>query len=119
MLTEHALYKGAREILNSRDKWTVGQLARDMCGIGVSPHSDKAVCFCLDGALSLANGRVVNRKKIPTLLAIVRSKFATFSKSSVTIARFNDTHTYEDVIEIIDEAIATVEIVSEANKLVK
>jgi hypothetical protein len=40
-----------RELLDSEEKWTKRLYARDASGASVSPNDDKAVCWCLIGAI--------------------------------------------------------------------
>lgn len=46
----------AREVLSDPKAWTQGQFARDADGQACEPTSDKAVCFCLMGAMRKVTG---------------------------------------------------------------
>lgn len=72
--------------------WTRGTMARDSSGRLTFPNSDKAMRFCLLGALS----------HLSTSL-----KTAAFLKESYPwLAHFNDNSTKAEVLRFLDERIA-------------
>ena len=61
----------AYELLSDPAKWTKGDYAKDSSGEGVKPNSEKAVCWCMLGALL-----VVYQDYCDYLLTLDRSKKA-------------------------------------------
>ena len=82
------------ELLDSPEKWTTGELARDKDGNKCDPLSPEAVCWCIEGAYRKVNGFVkidlhVGRS-LMELLRLDESPFA-----------FNDSHTFEEVRQVL------------------
>lgn len=102
MKTSEFLIK-AKALIDSPEKWTTGQLAKNSDGWTVSPEDDDAVCFCSVGALERVYFLDLN------------SKYSDWDRSRIVlwnqidhgfIPDFNDSHTHSEVMEMWDKAIA-------------
>ena len=106
-MTEHELYLGTKAVLDSPKKWTKFEYARDKDGYEVESDDQSAVCFCLVGAINhVAKGKGIDGGYRPTAL-----KNVIVGNGFIYITAFNDADstTYEDVIRVLDEAIAATE----------
>lgn len=86
----------ARDLISDPARWTQGEFARDVEGVGVAPNSDKATCWCALGALR----RVTRSFNVPWRL------IGGISQNHLYITDFNDGHTHVDVLAAFDAAIA-------------
>ena len=100
---------GLKKVLSGPDKWTKHVSARDEYGRPTSCRSDKAVCWCLTGALQ----RVVNpldhadwERGISILQKGIADKG--LPPAMVSVPLYNDLQktTYEDVASMLDKLIA-------------
>lgn len=84
-------------LLSDHTKWTRGTWARDTSGEHCHIRSDRAACWCLEGAAIRCD---VGEDEVNALQKAVELK------GYKTIAGFNDDKdtTYEDVIQVIYEA---------------
>jgi hypothetical protein len=106
MLSEHEIYVKVKELLSTREKWTTGAFAKDLYGTPVGYTSENACSFCLRGALNKVCSRTVFSDEIPSLYETIKSKLGfEISTYPIGLATFNDSRTYEEMIEVLDEAI--------------
>lgn len=82
--------------------WTQGTNARDSKGLSVSPHSERAACYCASGAIMAASRGTktnVHPDARQALLDAIPQEFS--------ISGLNDelTMTKEVIIEMFDRAI--------------
>jgi hypothetical protein len=103
MKIELEIYLDTRSILSSADKWTQGRDARTKDGSNIDWRSLEACSFCLRGALNKAVGGVSDDAYLPLICRVINNKIEDYNCGVVL---YNDTHTYEQVIEVLDEAIA-------------
>jgi len=84
------------ELLSDPARWTQGADARDAEGRKVSVEDERAVCWCLSGALRfcLKGARVKEHRAARAALSAVPS-----------IVDFNDSNDHQDVIKLLKEAI--------------
>jgi hypothetical protein len=104
MKTERDYYIDTKTVLSSTDRWTKGAYARTATGEACQIVTDShASCFCLQGALYIASGRYSSSR-----LEHLAGKKLGPTQYMNPIASFNDmdTTSYEDVIGLLDEAIA-------------
>jgi hypothetical protein len=85
-----------RELLSDESKWTQDANARDKNGVDVPVYSPKACCWCLQGAMDKCYGFWngpwdLLRKNLP------EDRFRL-----ITVAGWNDMHSYEEVKELVD-----------------
>lgn len=90
--------RAAKALIDTPEKWTRGEYARDMFGSGVDCLSGEAVCFCTLGALGAvgaANCDPIIRKALEPVFA-------------GSVSMFNDsrTTTHADIMALFDRAIA-------------
>jgi hypothetical protein len=85
-----------RELLSDESKWCQGSFAKDRNGLDVSIHSSEAVCWCLSGATAKCYGWGENWG-----WRIIRSDLQK-SRISGGIGSWNDTHSYQEVKELVD-----------------
>lgn len=95
----------AQGLISNPDNWGKGARAIDVDGVRVSPTSEKAVCFCMIGAIQRAE-IIVGSFHL--------SDAITFMQSMVphgSIAGFNDQpyRTHEDVMDMFRVAKAAAE----------
>lgn len=88
----------AHELLNSRDRWTTRQGARDFKGNPVGVIDERATCWCMLGAIAKCHGAAMH-DKVRVVKGVLRDR-----NIDVCPAKFNDTHTYEEVLEVLKEA---------------
>lgn len=91
-----------RELIHNRDRWIKGRLATDIDGNSVPTYSDKAVCFCLLGAILKAKQilRVVeySDRTESFITEYLKPKY-------IGIGPFNDKSTHEEVINLLNKLI--------------
>lgn len=83
-----------REVLADRSRWTQDVMARDSEGHEVRFGDKRATCFCL---LALADMCYPNDGSIKQMMYAELAKRG----SENSISKFNDTHTYEEVLEFV------------------
>ena len=95
-MTTREILIAARALIDTPEKWTQFESARNINGVGCHPRSPDAVCFCTLGAIDRACQDDLNDyKALQTLQSIVGM-----------VANFNDSHTHAEVLAAFDEAIA-------------
>jgi hypothetical protein len=82
------------ELLSSEDKWTQGAFARNKDGVRTDYYAEKAVSWCLIGAIHKCYS---DYEEINSIMN--RILFTVGEKCY----QYNDTHTYEEVMELIRE----------------
>jgi hypothetical protein len=103
--------KAIREKIGSSERWTRHGIARTRLGMIVSPLSTSAVCWCLKGAIDAVcgdKGEIYNDVFDVLVKGIHSSPYArdlVEADAIDQIIEFNDLHTHEQVIEVIDRAI--------------
>lgn len=92
----------ARVLLTPDGAWTTGAFARDSSGLTISPHHDRARCWCISGALKRTSGS--SFAPYEGVAAAVRSVLPTGNWAS----EFNDApgRTQAEVLALLDTAIA-------------
>jgi len=102
--------EAVKALLSSPDKWTqhiYAKMADHKEPVDV--HSPDAACFCLHGALLRVAPETERRHQALRQMAILLGvATSTISTDMVKIHNFNDAHTYEEVIGLIDRTIAAV-----------
>lgn len=92
------IIRKARELITPREKWTQEIYAQGTDGWDIDPIDEDACKWCLLGALRCV-GHFRGDRNIPaqimdTLLGI----------ASIPVHTFNDTHTHEEVLALLDKA---------------
>lgn len=87
--------------LSTPAKWARGVAARDKHGIRCRAEHERAVCWCLLGALGLSGAQGPDRLGAALILHSV------LPDGSNTIPQFNDSKktTHADVLAVLDKAI--------------
>ena len=93
--------KAARELLSVPERWTKGHLAHDAAGRSVDEQSDKAVCFCIVGAVYKACQNDWKRVE-PTV------NFIANTEGVVSVPDWQDhpDRTHAEVLDLLDRCIA-------------
>jgi hypothetical protein len=90
-----------RALIEEPEHWTQGSFAKDASGKHTNAMSPTATCWCLIGALrKVTGGDSSNPQSINTFVALTNVTEGT------SISLFNDTHTHDEIISVIDAAIA-------------
>lgn len=87
-----------RELLSDESKWTRTFAARDAAGMPVYALASAAYCWCLLGATWYCydnNERFLVQDRLATVL---RQRY-----KEVSIAAWNDTHSFAEVKALVDE----------------
>jgi hypothetical protein len=96
--------EAVKTLLDSPDKWTKGEFARDNEGRVITLHSSDACAFCLSGAAMRVtlNGHLIGHERYTDVREALQTAIGT------PIITFNDGFftTYEEIIEAIDKAIS-------------
>ena len=100
--------------LDTEDKWTKGVMARDENGTRLNPttDSDKAVCWCITGAMEACKfTHSVYEKAYVALMEAIDDAISEIS----SVEEYNDlaSTSYQDVMNLIDAAI--IKLQAEAN----
>lgn len=96
-----ALEAGKAKIVDPKN-WTTELFARDSEGRDADVMSDKAVCFCSDGALMAAVGLDWSCYNSPYGVAY---RALCDETDGSGIINYNDSHTHAEVMEVWDKAI--------------
>lgn len=101
------------DLFKDREKWTQGVFARDEGSVSVRSTDPDAVCWCLEGAviaLYYPHGpKEVDgvRAKINTAITLLFPEFKPDPDSDTDCGKiigFNDTHSYEEVMQVLELA---------------
>ena len=93
----------ARALIADESHWCLGELARDMNGVGVCPTSDSAMKRCGLGALIMAACQITNDHRGAHELAI---KAMRPLHGSATLVHVNDMRGHAAMLALFDEVIA-------------
>lgn len=93
--------KATRKRIANPGNWTQGVMARDSQGERCDVSSEQAYCFCLAGAASASIRFQHDYLRVFDALNVFAIK-----AGSRHVADFNDSHTHEEVLALIDRAIA-------------
>lgn len=109
----------AREIIAVPEHWTQFELAEDNFGFPVFPFDPDAYCFCLIGAIDRATAELTDFdfRKYDDDPSVAISDIEDLPLASTAIRKlhtlipglvsdFNDDHTHEEVIGLLDRALA-------------
>jgi hypothetical protein len=108
--------KDARAIIEDPAKWTRGKAAADASGRFVQPTARDAVCWCVQGALERAYGGMGTTKEerqatwdafdlLDGVAADMDPEFDDDYPEGTASAWFNDHHSHDEVLALIDRAI--------------
>lgn len=92
------LLQAVRDLLSDKSHWTQYVSARDAKGKQVEAQSNKACAWCLIGAFRKLEPDLDKRWEARVYLM---SHLDTHSTGS-----FNDTHSHEEVLQLLDKALA-------------
>lgn len=95
-----------KNLLTAPHSWFQGEYADD---------PDSPTCWCVDGAVAHLRGIQPNPyyldrdPTLQTLAKIIEPDEANITRvgASAIVARFNDSHTHEEVLALLDKAIAS------------
>lgn len=91
-----------RDLLADPQRWTQEYCGRDANGDAITVPTDKAVCFCLMGAIFQTQGTASSQRVHEIGDHLNDSPLL----EGVSYIRFNDTHTHGEVLALLDERIA-------------
>lgn len=93
--------KSIRAYFTGPEKWTRHVFARDNRGNAIDPRDPRACCCCLGGSVDKI---IPPERQYQVLVAL--EKQAQRRVPGKTIPYFNDSATFEQVVEVIDDAIS-------------
>ncbi len=85
--------KTIAELFSDPSRWTMGYLARDVCGNPLGPTHTMAICWCIVGASYYIYGP----RKAEEVLHKMKEKIGG------DIVDYNDEHGYDDVLRLVRE----------------
>lgn len=91
-----------RDLLADPQRWTQEYCGRDANGDAITVPADKAVCFCLMGAIFQTQG-TTNGQRVDEIADHLNDSPLL---EGVSYVRFNDTHIHAEVLALLDERIA-------------
>ena len=99
----------ARARLADPAHWTKGCFARDTEGLSVNKDDDKAVCWCLAGAILKESPNI--NAGIAALMALEQGLDRKYLKKFGPVPEFNDSEdsSHKDVISLLDKTITSIE----------
>lgn len=97
------IIKDARALITDPANWTQGEYAKDRQGDKCDPMSSKAICFCALGAIQKA-GQLESDDNLPA--DWLEHSISKIKPQIISVNRFNDNHTHEEVLAVFDAAIA-------------
>lgn len=100
------IMEGVKALLSSPDKWTQNSMARTSDKVPVNSGDPEAQCWCVSGALSKVTGGLNTDWNMG--MWIMAKAISPSLPIAVSIPGWNDSHnrTYEDVVAMLDRAIA-------------
>lgn len=98
MLSAKEILEAARDLIADPKRWTKWQFARGKDGHVVASCSEKAMCWCMNGALI----------KVSDGIGTIEARHVLSTVTGLNIASFNDNSPHEDVIAAFDIAICLV-----------
>ncbi len=93
-----------KELLTDESKWAKGEWAKDARGCCCSYTSERAVCFCLGGAIARCYGIKLGQQIFAD--QEIYKRVATFLHLGIlTISQWNDdkTRTFDDIKKVVEE----------------
>ena len=96
-----------KELLSTKEAWTTKAYARDPLGYAVESIHPAAVAWCLQGAFNKCYPIFSSEEEaraFQSLTATLRQWFLLEKSPTESILSFNDTATYEQVLELVTEA---------------
>ena len=107
MLTSLHLQE-SRKLITFPENWCKGDLARTNHNVRTSPWGTTASQWCMIGAFCHVSARdgllVSTNKKARDFLQLAIAEL--FPSYDLAVARFNDSHTHQQVLQVYDLAIA-------------
>jgi len=102
MTTAKDVLVGTRALLSDKTKWTQEVFARDPVGTAVNLYSPLAACWCLEGAI----GKVSS--ELGTGMGAAADLLRKQLPDGTSLIDWNDSkeRTYQDVVDLLDKAIA-------------
>jgi hypothetical protein len=96
----------ARELISDPDHWAKGYFAFDKYNQRISPENKQAVKWCLVGAIRHSEPEGY-ANSIAAAQRIVSDLLADLPDASLPgyLGLFNDQHSHEEVLAVLDEAI--------------
>lgn len=95
----------AKEIIQKPENWTKGVAARDVAGNRIWVSSDKAVCYCMIGAIRKAQLELDPAHQIDpgdeSFQKIKKILVSIIPKNFEHPANFNDKSSHEEVLEVL------------------
>lgn len=85
------------DLLCTESMWTVGAEARTRTGEPVHAEDEKAVCWCLIGAISICYPKFEDREQI--IRAVIR-EISARRHEPTWIDQFNDSTTFSEIREL-------------------
>lgn len=95
-----------KELLADKNRWTQNVYARDAFDTSCGPLEERAICFCIIGAIKRCYG---DKESLEKHLAGVNPVLARIKEHLIEkglgkdIAYFNDTHTHEEVLAVLEK----------------
>lgn len=102
MTSSKEILIAARKKIEKPENWTQGQAARNKFQHWCDPTYAFATCWCALGAIRSVVGRDLESD---TFFVSAYKELVKVSEDRL-IARFNDSHTHEEVLALFDRAIA-------------
>lgn len=93
-----------RALLIDPNKWTKNVTAQDACAVPVNAHDPRAARWCLIGGLQ--REAETTREMYAAADLIEATLFNHYNLTVVNVADFNDNHTHEDLIALLDKVLA-------------
>jgi hypothetical protein len=106
-----AILKGARKLLDSKERWTKGCFAKDKQGVPVRSKSKKAYYFCLLGAINHCEGNVSYNNQAAAIKEYDKTYIALNEACGQPPMVFNDAprRTHKQILKALDKAIKLAE----------
>lgn len=108
MKTNLQILKEARELISVPERWTKKTFYRDAEGDPLCDMED-AVCFCTLGAIYKAMDRDILFLIPEEILDAFSMLGENSGEKEAYIGHFNDTHSHEEVLRKLDQAIGALE----------
>lgn len=103
-MIETLVLKKVRALLSNPDRWTKGEMARNMFGAPIDPAGPNVTCWCIMGA-------VHHETNDDPFLAGSAYQIVRAQLQGRSVSEFNDdpTTTHADIMAILDKAIKSSE----------
>jgi hypothetical protein len=90
------------ELLDSPSKWTKEYVARDANGYPTQPLNEEAVSWCMMGAITKCYSYTDEAMTVTDKIAKSIRELNNLKAERISV--YNDTHTYEEVIQVLKNA---------------